>query len=213
MRPLLSHSPEELRDVAEQRGRVREARAGGQPLAHARRADACRHDADGDFQALGQRVAEGREEAAAAAARAGLRVVREPPRLAIERRDEAGLGLLFLLAVVGGVGLAGDDEDFAEADVRDVGFGEGFASGQCADFEAEPASGGGVEFGAESVGPGLEGERLPRAVCTAAREPGFEGGGALVGRELAGDEEFATGACGALGDLVVERRGERERGG
>ena len=139
--------------------------------------------------------------------------MREPPRLAIERRDEAGLGLLFLLAVVGGVGLAGHNEDLAEADMRDVGFGERVASGARADFEAEPTAGGGFQLRAEGIRPGLEGERLPRAVCVGAGEPGFEGGGALVGRELAGDEEFATGACGALGDLVIERSGEREPGG
>src|SRR5712664_3172140 len=87
----------------------------GQPLTDTGRTVTDRGDADGDMVSAIEGVAEGRDEAAFAAVvlYAGLGGVGEGPLRSAETGDHSGLGCLRHLAVVGGVGLAGDDEDFS----------------------------------------------------------------------------------------------------
>jgi hypothetical protein len=77
---------------------------------------------DGDAVADEHGVAEGGSEAAffAGVLGAGLRVVGDAPGGAVEGGDHVGLGCLGDLAVVGGVGLAGDEKDLADTDVLDL---------------------------------------------------------------------------------------------
>ena len=80
-----------------------------------------RGDADGHTVTAIQRVAEGWDEAAFAAVvlYAELGVVGERPFGSVEAGDHSGLRRLRDFAVVGGVGLAGDDEDLSDTDVPD----------------------------------------------------------------------------------------------
>ena len=80
-----------------------------------------RGDADGHTVTAIQRVAEGWDEAAFAAVvlYAELVVVGERPFGSVEAGDHSGLRRLRDFAVVGGVGLAGDDEDLSDTDVPD----------------------------------------------------------------------------------------------
>jgi len=93
----------------------------GQPLTDAGGTMTDGGDADGDMVSAIEGVAEGRDEAAFAAfvLYAGLGVVGEGPFRSAETGDHSGLGRLRHFAVVGGVGLAGDDEDLSDTDVRD----------------------------------------------------------------------------------------------
>jgi hypothetical protein len=67
-------------------------------------------------------VAERWDEAAFAAVvlYSGLGVVGEDPFVSAEAGDHSGLGGLWDFAVVGGVGLTGDDEDLSDTDVLDT---------------------------------------------------------------------------------------------
>ena len=65
-------------------------------------------------------VSERWHEASHRAAGAGLRIIGEPPHLAVEGGDASALGHLPFLAVIGRVGLAGDDKHLADTDVRDA---------------------------------------------------------------------------------------------
>jgi hypothetical protein len=80
-----------------------------------------RGDADGDMVFAIEGVAEGRDEAAFAAVvlDAGLGVVGEGPFRSAETGDHSSLGGPRYFAVVGGVGLTGDDEDLSDTDVPD----------------------------------------------------------------------------------------------
>ena len=111
----------QLLDATGQRRRMRKRRAFGQPLAHACRSDAAGRDADGHVLPGDDRVAERREEAAARAARARLRVVGEPPVRAVERGHALRAGRLLLFAVIRRVRLPRHDEHLADTDVLDAG--------------------------------------------------------------------------------------------
>ena len=95
MAPLLSHSPPaSCWTYTRNRRRIGERGPLRQPLAHARSADAAGDNSDRHLEALRDRIAKGRHEAAAAAAGAGLRVVGRLPPRAVEGGHQAGLRAL-----------------------------------------------------------------------------------------------------------------------
>src|SRR5437773_5042046 len=77
----------QLRDVARQGRWIREARAPRQPFPNACGANAGSDDTHRDFETLHYRVAKRRNEAAAAAAGAWLRIIRELPLAVMKRCD------------------------------------------------------------------------------------------------------------------------------
>ena len=140
--PLLSHSPRrKLLHAAGERRRIWKPCAFGQPLAHTGCANPAGDDAHRHVEALRHGIAKWRDETAAPAARAGLGIVGELPAFAVERGDLAGLGGLLFLAVIGGVGLSGDDEHLAHADMFDCGFRDNLVAAQSAHFQAIPTAG------------------------------------------------------------------------
>lgn len=83
-------------------------------------------DTDGHVIFAVKRIAKSWDEATLVAGvlHAGLRIVGNAPGRAIEGDNHSRFGDLKDFAVVGCVGLAGDNEDFAEADVGDGGFSD-----------------------------------------------------------------------------------------
>ena len=122
-------------------------------------------DADRDMVAAIEGVAEGWGEAAfvAVVLYAGLRVVSENPFGSAKAGDHAGFGRLRDFAVVGGVGLTGDDEDLSDTDVLD-GEDRWLADGVGRfDFDAIEAAGDDGELTAELVVPLVERQAMPLA--------------------------------------------------
>lgn len=183
----------------------------GEPLAHARRADAAGNEADGHVEFLHQRVAKQRHETAAPASRAGLRVVRDLPVRAVEGGDAARLRRLFLLAVVRRVRLPRDDEHLAHADVLDATGSEHLARVRHAHFEPPPTAGWRFEQAGNRTPSHLRVELLPRHVRLLAEEPRFDHRVARrVFRKLTGKPERALRRRGALHDLEITRRSQRQ---
>jgi hypothetical protein len=174
-----------------------------EPLPDAGCAMACRSNGDGDFVFGSHCVAECGDEAAAGTVvvSAGLGVVGRCPFFAVEGDDEIGSGLLFFRAVVGGIGLAGDDEDLADADVIDCEAGERLCILRYAEIEAIPSAGGGEDCGFEIVGFGIDCDGLPIG--------GGRGGGMAlkhaIDSEMALEQDRSGRAGLALEDLVIER--------
>lgn len=106
--------------------------------------------------------------------------------------------MLFSFAVVGGIGLAGDDEHFSNTDMGDLGGGDGSVGGGGANLAGVPAAGGNDAFDAERAVRRIERRGLPVAV-----DPDFEPGGSR--RQAAGDADSSGGGGVALDDLVIER--------
>ena len=79
------------------------------------------------MKSLRHRIAESGNETAARSAGAGLRIIGHTPRFSIERRDQARLRLLLLVAVIRRIRLPRDDKHFADADVIDVRLGNRLA--------------------------------------------------------------------------------------
>ena len=100
--------------------RIGKRRPFRQPLPHARRADTAGDESYWHVEPSCDRVAERWHEASHRAAGAGLRIIGEPPRRAVEGGDASALRHLPFLAVIGRVGLAGDDKYLADTDVRDA---------------------------------------------------------------------------------------------
>src|SRR5579871_177457 len=71
-----------------------------------------------------------------------LGVVGEPPCLSAEGRNHTGLGYLRNLAIVGRVGLTGDDEDFAHANVGHCQLGDCMRSVEQLHFDGVKAASG-----------------------------------------------------------------------
>ena len=68
-------------------------------------------------------------------------VVGDAPGGAVEGSDHAGLSGLCYLAVVGGVGLAGDEEDLAHSHVQDVEKCDGGMAVEGTEFDCVGAAG------------------------------------------------------------------------
>jgi hypothetical protein len=100
-----------------------------------------------------------------------LGVVGEGPCGSVEAGDHSGLGGLRHFAVVGGVGLTGDDEDLSDADVLDGEEG-GVADGVgCFDFYAVESAGDDRQLPTELLFSFVEREAMP-----SAGEWSFDGG-------------------------------------
>ena len=99
--------------------------------------------------------------------------------------------MLSFLAVVGGVGLAGDDEDFADADVLDRGVSESSTLAGNAGFQAIPSPGRSSQSGTNfPLIAGEGGEFLP---SLAGGEAGFKGiAGFDVWRETGFDHKVSS---------------------
>ena len=93
----------ELCDFVEDRWRIGEAGAFGEPLADTGASGAGGNDADGHVEALGHGIAERRDKAAASPAGATLGIVGDLPFCAVEGSDHAGLHGEFFRTVIGGV--------------------------------------------------------------------------------------------------------------
>jgi hypothetical protein len=109
------------------------------------------------------------------------------------------------LAVIGGVGLAGDDEDFSDADVRN--FEQSGLAGSVGrfDFDAIESASDDGKLTAELLFGWIKGQSLP-----SARERAFEGsslGSRLnaFGCRRAALDEYGSAQPGAvLKDLILE---------
>ena len=136
-----------------------------QPLTDAGRALADRGDADWDMVPAIEGIAEGWGEAAfvTIVLDAGLGVIGEDPFGSAEAGDHASLGRLGDFAVVGGIGLTGDDEDLSDTDVLD-GEQRRLADGVGRfDFDAIEAAGDDGELTAELVVRLIERQTMPFA--------------------------------------------------
>ena len=107
-------------DVAGDCGRVGKTGSAREPFSDAGAARSDGDDSDRDAELFDHGIAERGHETAGSSSRAGLGIVGEPPVRAGKSGDEAGLGALLFLAVVGGIRLAGDDKQFADADMGDA---------------------------------------------------------------------------------------------
>src|SRR5713101_370366 len=147
------------------RRRYFNALALGKPLPHAGGAVAHAGHCNGNVVSLIERIAEGRNKAAfrAMVLDSWLRIVGDAPGVSAERNHHARFGLLADLAVVGGVGLARDYEDFSNANVGNLGFKDRFAGFQDAKLKLIKSSSGYVPLGAKGVRCAIERQALPLA--------------------------------------------------
>ena len=200
-------------------GRSGHGVAGGQPFAHAGGTDAQGDESDGHLKAGGHGVTEGGQKTAAFAAGSGFGITGRLP-MAIQNvigDDERTFGGLFFFAVIGGIGLAGDQKNFTNADMfHGVGPSHEAGAGE-ADFEPVPAVGRGGQFTAKAPDPVIKGQGNPGVGGGIADEPRFEPveigqGGVALHLELARDEDGAGGLGLPLKHLVIERGGQGDFG-
>ena len=141
--------------------RLSELLAARQPLANARRAEGRGDDADRHAETLMHRVAERGDETAAHAGTAGLRVVRALPSGAGVSGDLAGFAASLLLAMIGRVRLAGDEKNFADADLLNHDLGQRLPFARRANRHFVPTTSGHGDSAKKARHARIEGKLLP----------------------------------------------------
>jgi len=143
-----------------------------------------------------------------------LGVVGERPLRSVETHDHSGLRHLRYLAVVGGVGLTGDDEDLSYAYVRN-GEKHGLAGGIGGfNLDGMEATSDNGELTTELLFVSIKCKALP-----SPRKKPFDGSSLDSCLDALGFRGAATEKCGsvqpgaALKDLVFESRGNGKRWG
>ena len=113
-----------------------------------------------------------------------MRVIGETPLAVIKRSHQTGLRRLGFFAVIGGIGLSGDDKNFADRDVLDCAFRSDAIFVTHAHFQPIPTARRGVQFGAKIDCARFDGRQLPPVRCRAcANEPRFQRGPNVGGVE------------------------------
>jgi hypothetical protein len=115
--------------------------------------------------------------------------------------------------VVGGVGLTGDDKDFAYADVFNGGEGDGLPLDLASNLDFVPTSGGDFDGGLEAGDAGIVRQCFPWAFRSRLH-PDLEGfqrwSTFLLREEHAINDDGPELLRFALEDLIINGRAERE---
>jgi hypothetical protein len=105
--------------------------------------------------------------------------------------------------------LAGDDEDFADADVVDFPVCDFLSGSDRPHFKPIPPASGCFQFESKAGALALRDERLPVAGFFACREPDFDGRICRVrAGQFSDDRDDALCRLRALEDLVILRGGQ-----
>ena len=199
-------------NLASKSRRIREARATRKPFPDAGRPKANRDKTHRHLGAFRDGVAEGGHETAAAAARAGLRVIGKLPLIRMKRGHQSRPGLLPLVAMIRGIGLSRDNEHLPHPYMPyDAHHPEG-AFPLNANFQAMPAAGWSAHFGVNLGRVRLDSDqRPPIRHGTCAHQSCFERPRflAAVGQR-SGHRDSSLSSSDSLGNLIVQREAQSQ---
>ena len=200
-------------DAAFNRRRMGKRRAFRQPLANTRRPDATRDDTDGHVEFFNNRIPKRGNETASTAAGSRLRIRRDPPFRAIERRHPPGSRSQLLLTMIRRVRLPGDNEHLADPDMLDGALRDDLLPAPHAHFQPIPTSRNPFDLRLPRTSHELAIQRLPRRLSLSGDQAGLY---RRVCRQrfgnLSRNPHHSFVVSDPLNDLIIQRRLEFEFG-